>query len=228
MGVVTAAGLMFFAFAGYARMATLAEEVLAPRRTLPRAIALALGGVLVLYALVGWALTRMGTISSGGDTPLRGLVPPDWWPGVTALAVIACMGSLLGILAGLSRTALHMGREGDLPRLLGRVSEKTGGPMVAEVLVGALASVAVVSLDATGLVALSGAGVLTYYAIGHWSALAQPRSEQFLPRMVPVVGLVMCGVLVVTLPWQSVGFAAVSLVVGLVWFAVAHRRPAQV
>lgn len=225
-GVVTAAGLMFFAFAGYARMATLAEEVVEPRKTLPRAIGLALGIVLAVYALVGWNVSGvLAQTTALPDTPLRLLVPSDWSGGVTALAVVACVGSLLAILAGLSRTALQMGREGDLPRILSRVSGKTGGPVVAEISVGVLAVVAVLVLDVTGLVALSGAGVLTYYAIGHWSALKQSRDERLVPSGVPWLGLVMCGVLVASLPWQSVVFAAVSLAVGVVWFLVTHRRP---
>ncbi|WP_264072362.1 APC family permease, partial [Mycobacterium palustre] len=54
-GVVQAAGLLFFAFAGYARIATLGEEARDPARTIPRAIPLALAIALVFYALVGVA-----------------------------------------------------------------------------------------------------------------------------------------------------------------------------
>jgi APA family basic amino acid/polyamine antiporter len=216
---------MFFAFAGYARMATLAEEVIEPRKTLPRAIALALGSVFVLYALVGWAVARVTPDGFGEvDTPLRVLTTAALSPVVTVLAVMACLGSLLGILAGLSRTALQMGREGDLPRPLGYVSGKTGGPVVAEISVGVVAVVVVVFLDVTGLVALSGAAVVTYYAIGHWSALAQPVTERLLPRGVPVAGLALCAVLVVSLPWQSIAFAGASLGTGLMWFFVTTRR----
>ena len=55
-GVLQAAGLLFFAFAGYARIATLGEEVREPERTIPRAIPLALGITIALYLLVGVAL----------------------------------------------------------------------------------------------------------------------------------------------------------------------------
>ena len=224
LSVLTAAALMFFAFAGYARMATLAEEVVEPRRTLPRAIGFALAIVLALYAFVGWGVSRVLPDYAGEfDTPLRVLAPGGGAPIVTVLAVVACAGSLLAILAGLSRTALQMGREGDLPRALGKVSEKTGGPMVAEITVGLVAVIAVLTLDVTGLVAVSGAGVLTYYAIGHWSALKQTREERLVSPVVPIVGLVLCAVLVVVLPWQSLVVAAVSLVVGAVWFGVAER-----
>jgi APA family basic amino acid/polyamine antiporter len=225
LSVLSAAALMFFAFAGYARMATLAEEVVDPRRTLPRAIGWALGIVLALYAFVGWGVSRVLPGYTGEfDTPLRTLAPDGLSVVVTVLAVVACAGSLLAILAGLSRTALQMGREGDLPRILGTVSNKTGGPLVADMTVGAVAVVAVLTLDVTGLVAVSGAGVLTYYAIGHWSALAQTRNERLVWPVVPVVGLVLCVVLVVALPWQSLLTAAVSLAVGLVWFVVAERK----
>ena len=224
LSVLTAAALMFFAFAGYARMATLAEEVVEPRRTLPRAIGFALAIVLALYAFVGWGVSRVLPEYSGEfDTPLRVLAPEGSAAIVTVLAVMACVGSLLAILAGLSRTALQMGREGDLPRALGKVSGKTGGPMVAEITVGLVAVIAVLTLDVTGLVAVSGAGVLTYYAIGHWSALKQTREERLVWPVVPAAGLVLCAVLVVVLPWQSLVVAAASLVVGAVWFGVAAR-----
>ena len=230
MSVVTAAALMFFAFAGYARMATLAEEVIEPRKTLPKAIGSALAIVLAVYAVVGWAVLRVLPEYSGEfDTPLRVLAAGSLSPVVTVLAVMACVGSLLAILAGLSRTALQMGREGDLPKILGTVSEKTGGPVVAEVAVGVLSIIAVLTLDVTGLVALSGAGVLTYYAIGHWSALAQKPEERLVWPAIPVVGLILCGALVVSLPWASLAVAGVSLAGGIVWFAIAerHRRGAR-
>ncbi len=225
LSVLTAAALMFFAFAGYARMATLAEEIVDPRRTLPRAIGVALAIVLALYAFVGWGVSRVLPGYSGEfDTPLRALAPGGLSAVVTVLAVVACVGSLLAILAGLSRTALQMGREGDLSRILGRVSERTGGPLVADITVGVLAVVAVLTLDVTGLVAVSGAGVLTYYAIGHWSALAQTREERLVWPIVPAVGLVMCAVLVVTLPGQPLLVAVISLLVGAAWFSVAERH----
>lgn len=225
LSVLHAAALMFFAFAGYARMATLAEEVVKPRQTLPRAIGLALGFVVALYALVGWAVSRVLPSYLGDfDTPLRVLAPGGLSPLLTVLVILACAGSLLAILAGLSRTVLQMGREGDMPRILGTISAKTGGPVVAEVTVGMLAVVAVLTLDVTALVALSGAGVLTYYAVGHWSALAQPRDQRIVWPIIPVVGLILCGVLVIVLPWQSLAVAAASLAIGSGWFLVSWNQ----
>jgi basic amino acid/polyamine antiporter, APA family len=225
LDVLTAAGLIFFAFAGYARMATLGEEVVSPRRTLPRAIGWALAIVLVLYGLIGWVM--LGVLpgaGDGGDTPLRLLVTGEGSQALTVLVVLACTGSLVAVLAGLSRTAFALGRNDDLPKALAFVSPRTGGPLVAELAIGVLAVVAVLFLDVTSLVALSGAGVLTYYAIGHWSALKQERSERIVPPVVPVVGGLLCVVLVVTLPWQSVALAAASAVLGIGLFGLRRWR----
>lgn len=227
-GIVGAAGLLFFAFAGYARMATLGEEVTTPTRTIPRAIIGALWVVFVVYLAVALAVTpRLVEGSSSFDAPLTLLAREGSGWLVTTLALLASLGSLLAILAGLSRTSLAMGRRRDLPGVLATVSKRTGGPIVAEVTVAAVAIVLIVATEPLWLVGLSSAGVLTYYAIGHFSALAQPRQESFLPLFVPVVGLVLCVLLVLTLPIESVIAAAMSAAVGTVWFLLNPARRAE-
>jgi len=223
LGVLTAAGLMFFAFAGYARMATLGEEVREPRKTLPRAIVGALAIVLAVYAVVGVALLPKFQASGAPDAPLEVLVGGESVAIIIALAVLACAGSLLAIVAGLSRTGLQMARNRDIPGLLSRISERTGGPLVAEITVGVAAIVLVLTTDPLWLVGLSSTGVLAYYAIGHYSALAQPASERILPTAVPVIGLVFCVLLVATLPLTSLLAGLVWSALGLVWFVLARR-----
>jgi len=111
-GVLQAAGLLFFAFAGYARIATLAEEVRDPARTIPRAIVTALAAVLLLYLAVAVsALLVAGPDALAvSSAPLRTAVElagADWAkPLVTAGAVVASLGALLALLAGVARTAL--------------------------------------------------------------------------------------------------------------------------
>lgn len=223
LGVLTAAGLMFFAFAGYARMATLGEEVKDPRRTLPRAIVGALVVVLALYALVALAVIPRFADSGAPEAPLT-VLTTGLAPGLlTALAVLACGGSLLAILAGLSRTGLQMARHRDIPGALARISPRTGGPLVAEVSVGLVAIALVLLTDPLWLVGLSSTGVLAYYAIGHYSALAQPATERFLPAVVPVIGLVLCVVLIATLPPLSLLAGLVWAAAGIVWFVIARR-----
>lgn len=224
VGVLSAAGLMFFAFAGYARMATLGEEVTHPRRTLPRAIVGALVVVLAVYGVVGVALLPRFLQSGAPDAPLEVFASGAAAGLITGLAVLACLGSLLAIVAGLSRTGLQMARHRDIPGALSRISPRTHGPIVAEVTVGLVAIALVLTTDPLWLVGLSSTGVLAYYAIGHYSALAQPASERFLPPVVPVIGLVLCVLLVITLPVASLLAGLVWAAVGVLWFVLARRR----
>ncbi|KQV26372.1 APC family permease [Yonghaparkia sp. Root332] len=224
-GLLEAAALLFFAFAGYARMATLGEEVRAPRRTLPRAILIALGVVLALYAALALVLVdRLGVDAlAASRSPLADAIDPRWALPIALLAALACLGSLAGILAGLSRTSLAMARERDLPGPLARISTRTGAPVVSEALIALIAIGIALLLQPAQLVAASSAAVLVYYAIAHLSALRQPAGERWQPRLVAGAGLVGCLVLVAALPAASLLGTAGILVVGLVARAVALR-----
>lgn len=225
VGIASAAGLFFFAFAGYARMATLGEEARNPTRTIPRAIVGALWVVIVLYLMVALAITpalESATVVPEAPLTLVASAGPDWL--MVTLALIASLGSLMAILAGLSRTTLAMARSRDFPIGMARLSPTTRGPVFAEVSVAVVAIAFILFTNPLWLVGLSSAGVLTYYAIGHLSALAQPRAERFLSLLVPILGLVLCALLVVTLPVASLLAAAISAVVGTVWFLVNPSR----
>ncbi len=221
-GTLQSAGLLFFAFAGYARMATLGEEVRNPRRSLPIAIGLALGSALVVYGTVAVVLVSALGVDRLAVTasPLLELVGGiggglGWALLVKLLAALACLGSLVGILAGLSRTSLAMARGGDLPGYLGRISPTRSAPIAAEATMAGLAMLGVLLLDATQLVGFSACAVLVYYAIANLAALRQPAADRWLPRFVQVLGLIGCLTLAVTLPWRGVLVAALVLAAGL-------------
>lgn len=221
-GILPAAGLLFFAFAGYARIATLGEEVREPGRTIPRAIVLALGLVLVLYAIV--AVAALGVLGVAGtaaaSAPLEATVVASGWswasPLVRAGAAVASLGAMLALLAGIGRTGLAMAREGDLPRGLAAVSERFQVPFRAELLVGAVVVVLVLLTDLRGVIGFSSFGVLTYYAIANAAALRQPLVERRYPRIGAIVGLGGCVLLVVTLPLAASLAGIAVLGVGVV------------
>lgn len=225
LGVLQAAGLMFFAFAGYARMATLGDEVKNPRRVLPAVIIGTLLAVLVLYGLIGWVLSAtIGVEALASSTaPLAELAPSGLAPVVIAAAALASLGSLAAILAALSRTSMAMAQAGDLPARVGFVWSRTSSPVVAELAMGMAAIAVVLFFDPLWLVGASSGAVLSYYAIAHWSATRQPVSERVLPSWLPWVGLVGCAVLVATLPWQSVIATAVAIVLVLALWALRAR-----
>lgn len=227
-GVLQSAGLLFFAFAGYARIATLGEEVRDPRRTIPRAIWIALGAVVVLYALIGVA--TVGTLGvdavAASPTPVldAALASPAPWlaPAVRVAGGLAALGALLGLIAGIGRTALAMARHRDLPAPLAAVHPRFGVPHVAEVAVGAVVAGLVLVADLRGVIGFSSFGVLLYYAVANLAAWRQTQGR-LAPRAVQGVGLVLCLLLVATLPLPSVLAGAAVFAVGLLGRLVVLR-----
>ena len=219
-GVLQAAGLLFFAFAGYARVATLAEEVRDPARTIPRAIVTALAAVLLLYLAVAVsALLVAGPDALAvSSAPLRTAVElagADWAkPLVTAGAVVASLGALLALLAGVARTALAMGRNRDLPSRLAAVDPGRSVPVVAQIAVAAVVMLLVATIDLRGMLGFSSFGVLLYYAVANASAWTQEDRARRWPRALQAAGLAGCLTLVVTLPPVSVVAGLAVLAVG--------------
>src|SRR5262245_40873561 len=141
-GILQAAALLFFAFAGYARIATLGEEVRDPSRTIPRAIPIALLITVVVYAgVVVTALMAIGPDAlAASAAPLTSVVRAgsfDWAvPVVSVGAAVASLGVLLSLIVGVSRTAFAMASDGELPRWLDAVHPRHHVPHHAELAVG--------------------------------------------------------------------------------------------
>ncbi len=230
-GVLQAAGLLFFAFAGYARIATMGEEVIDPERTIPRAIPIALGLTVAVYLAVGTcALLAAGPDAIGHSAaPLATAVDAAGAsyavPVVRVGAALASLGALLALLAGVSRTSLAMAREGDLPRWLGAVHPRYRVPHHAELALAVVIGVLVLTTDLRGVLGFSSFGVLVYYAIANASAFTQPPDQRRWPRALNVLGMVGCVVLAVTLPPASIAAAAGVLAVGLGGRWLVARSP---
>ncbi|MEN3540349.1 APC family permease [Microbispora sp. ZYX-F-249] len=225
-GVLQAAGLLFFAFAGYARIATLGEEVRDPARTIPRAIPIALGLTLVVYAAV--AVSALAVLGGTGLTdavaPLAAVVREAGHPGlaqvVRAGAAVAATGSLLALILGVSRTTLAMARDRHLPHVLAAVHPRFRVPHHAEVAVGAVVAVLAATADLRGAIGFSSFGVLVYYAVANAAAWTLGPEEGRPPRVVPALGLAGCLVLAFALPLSSVLSGAAVLAAGAVVYAV--------
>lgn len=225
-GIAQAAGFFFFAFAGYARIATLGEEVRDPSRTIPRAIPVALGLVLAVYLVVSaTALWAAGpALLASSAAPLASAVEAgrlaDLAPVVRAGAAIASVGVLLALIAGISRTGLAMSRGGDLPRWLSAVHPRHRTPYRAEVTVGAVVVAAISVSDLRGAIAFSSFAVLGYYAVANAAGLTLPRGHARGSLVLPVAGLVGCLGLAFALPWQAVVQGAAVLAAGAAVFGV--------
>lgn len=232
-GVLQGAGLLFFAFAGYARIATMGEEVVDPARTIPRAIILALGGAVVVYALVGLAVILvLGADAASSTAPLADLLVAAGWPALAPLirvaAAAASLGALLALLTGIGRTTLAMARESDVPRFLAKVDERHQVPQRAEIVIAAIVIVIVLVADLRDAIGFSSFGVLLYYLIANAAAFRQTGAARRYPRVLQVVGALGCLVLVNSLPVIAslVGTAVVVLGVGyrMLRLRLARRR----
>lgn len=220
-GILQSAGLLFFAFAGYARIATMGEEVRDPSRTIPRAIMLALGLALVVYAIVG--VTVLVALGPGGtaasSAPLADTVAASGWawaqPVVRIGAAVASLGALLALIAGIGRTTLAMAREDDLPRSLAAIHPRYRVPHRAEIAIAVVVIVAVATVDLRGAIGFSSFGVLVYYFIANAAAFRQSGSARRFPRVLQVLGAVGCGMLALTLPLAAVIGGAVVILVGI-------------
>ncbi|WP_301130330.1 APC family permease [Streptomyces cacaoi] len=225
-GVLQAAGLLFFAFAGYARLATLGEEVRDPRRTIPRAVPLALGLVLLVYTAVAVAaLAVLGPDGlAGAGAPLseavRAAGAGALAPVVRVGAAVAALGSLLALILGVSRTTLAMARDRHLPHALAAVHPRFGVPHRAELVVGAVVAALAAGADVRGAIGFSSFGVLVYYAVANAAALTLTPQEGQPVRAVPLLGLAGCLVLACALPASSVVTGAAVLALGAVAYAV--------
>jgi APA family basic amino acid/polyamine antiporter len=224
LGVLRSGGILFFAFAGYARIATLGEEVEEPARTIPRAIVLALALAVSLYALVAvvalWAAPP--SLLASTQAPLRAVVDSGTLhglaPAIQIGAAVASLSVLLSLLAGVSRTVFAMAANRHLPRVLAAVQQRSQVPHHAQLVVGAVVAVVVSLADIRGAIGFSSFCVLFYYAIANASALTLRR------RLVPVGGLVGCLVLAFALPPASVVGGVVTIAAAALLYPLTRPR----
>jgi APA family basic amino acid/polyamine antiporter len=219
-GILPAAALIFFAFAGYARVATLGPEVKNPSENIPKAITLSLVFVIAIYFLVANALqAQLGTALQFSIAPIQDFaaIALPWLPAqlVVLVAATACLGSLLSLLAGISRTAEAMAKDSELPRFIGLRSKRFDSPWVADLLILGIASALLVSGDITWTIGISSFAVLVYYAIANLAAFRQLTSKQPVGRFLALIGAALCLGVGFFVPIESLLVATVVLALAM-------------
>lgn len=225
-GIFQAGAIMFFAFAGYARIATLGEEVIEPRRTIPKAIEISLAVVLIVYAVTAAsALAAAGPEAlAGSKAPLARAVEAGrfaWLsPAAKIGAAAATLGVLLSLMAGISRTAFSMASNGDLPRWLSAVHRRFKVPHRADIAAAGMIAVIVLSGDIRSAIGFSAFTILIYYAITNAAAFTLPNAQRLRPRWLAAAGFLLCGVLAFSLPLNSLISGGIIVVLGAVIFKI--------
>jgi len=201
-GLLHGTALMFVAYTGYGRIATLGEEVRDPSHSIPRAIVITLAVTMALYVAV--VAVAVGVVGAPGlaeatrtaAAPLEVVAQGFTVPGVAWLvavaAITAMVGVLLNLLLGLSRVMLAMGRRRDLPAWLAHVDQRQKSPRRAVIVTGALIAGLVLVGNVKTTWSFSAFTVLVYYALTNLSALRLPADKRRFPRFIPVLGILSC------------------------------------
>ncbi len=232
-GFLEACALMFVAYTGYGRIATLGEEIHEPRRNIPRAIIATLLASAALYISVGWVAVavagseQLSEAARQQAAPLEVVARQFSVPGIAVLisigAITAMLGVLLNLILGLSRVALAMGRRGDLPMVFGRLDTSQSTPYASVLLVGVLIAGLVLIGNVKTTWSFSAFTVLIYYALTNLAAIRLSEQERLYPRWIPWLGLLACLFLAF---WVEpvIWIAGLFLIaVGLIWQQIANR-----
>jgi len=231
IGILQATGLLFFAYTGYSRIATLVEEVRNPKRVIPRASVLALTSVFILYLFVaGTAIAVLGASGVAGSTsqfsPLATMMMVVGSGFGVALvaggALLTTFNEALSDLLGVSRVAFAMSRENDLPQGLAKLGEAKN-PWRSVIFVGAISLAVAAFAPFESAVAISSFGILLYYFITNISVLKLTSSQRRFPRALAVAGLIGCLALAFALPIEYVLFGLAILALGLA-YRILHVR----
>jgi basic amino acid/polyamine antiporter, APA family len=232
-GILQSAALLFFAYTGYARLATLGEEVSDPAKTIPRAIILALGTAIVLYIAV--AVVAVGNIGADGlaatHAPIEQATHVFRWPQVGRVVVVGSTTAMLGVLLsqilGISRMIFAMARRRDLPAVFAHVHAVyatpdrgiflTAGVMVLVVLFGTLELV----------LATAAFTILLYYSIANLAAMNMKPENRIYPRWIAVLGLISCLTLAATLDLNVIMSGVGLLIIGFLLRWLFHKLPGK-
>lgn len=231
--ILYGSALMFVAYTGYGRIATLGEEVTEPKKTIPKAIIIAMLVIVILYLLI--SLTALNVLGAdafgktveGEAAPLmivaQAMSVPYIGMVITVAAITAMLGVLLNLILGLSRVLLGMARRGDVPRIFSRINPESKSPVMSVLATSVIIAFLVMSGDIVFTWSFSAFTVLIYYAITNLSALMLPVNLRIYPPIIPVLGLIGCLFLAFWIEPRIWIPGLILIAIGLVWHAVARK-----
>ena len=228
-GIAESAALLFFAYTGYARIATLGEEVHEPKKTIPKAVIITIVVSVLLYIAV--SLVAVGSVGSrvlaASSSPLQAASKTFSFPGVVWIvgvgAVTAMFGVLLSQIVGISRMMLAMARRSDLPPALGHISSTRAVPDYGILLTGSVIALLAIFGTLQFVVSAAAFTILIYYGIANICALKLPKQDKLYPKWIAVLGLIFCVAMAASLPLRVIVSGLTMLAVGFVFRALLRR-----
>ncbi len=213
-GILSAAFLIFFAYAGFGKITAAAEEVKNPQKTIPKAIITAVAVCTVIYILAGVsAVGAVGAEKLGSSdfskAPFAMTMRETGFEAgflIIALGAIAATSSVLLIqMLGLSRTVYAMSRNRQLPNFLSELHPRFKTPYKAEIILGVLMAIAALVLEPNSVIALTSFGILAYYAVINLAALALKKQKGLFEvhPIIPAFGFISSVLLIAYFAWTT-------------------------
>ena len=221
-GIAESAAILFIAFTGYARIATLAEEVRNPRKTIPKAVIITIAVAILLY--VGVSIVATGVLGAPSlastSSPLQLAADRIQAPGMSVVITLGASTAMLGVLlsqiVGISRMLLAMGRRNDLPHFFESIHKKTAVPHIAILFTSAIILLITLFGSFPFVVRTATFTILLYYTIANAAAIRQPRIEQIYGSIIPWLGLIGCIVMAFSLPCMVIVSGFGLLLIGFI------------
>lgn len=228
-GIAEAAALLFFAFTGYARIATLAEEVSEPKKTIPKAIIITIVTALILYAAV--SMVAIGVIGSErmaeSKSPLQMVADALSTPAINTIVTIGASTAMLGVLLsqilGISRMMLAMGRRNDLPPFFQTIHPHYRVPHLGIIITGVIILLMTIIGSFEFIIRAATFTILLYYSITNIAALKQPEKERIYGKIIPTLGLIGCLAMSVSLPFNVIITGISLLIAGFIIRLLFHK-----
>jgi len=237
IGVLNGAALIFFAYIGFGRPATAAEEIENPKKTVPHSIILSLVLSTIVYILVG--IVSVGLIPyqklASSGSPIADAVEYGikiYWLKllVSFAAIIATLSVLLTTLIGVSRVSFAMARDKALPKFLNKIHRKFGTPYIAIIITGIITAILPIFGSLKQMASVTNFGSLFVYAMVNFSAIMLLKKEikskvkNLFYIVISFLGLISCITLLFFLNFESWLIGISWITIGVIYFIFNKKR----
>ena len=235
MGILGAAGTVFFAFIGFDAVSTAAQETINPKKNMPIGILGSLAICTVLYILFAHVLTGLESVeffrTSGKEASVANAISSampgyEWLAQFVTVAILAGFSSvILVMLLGQSRVFYSMGKDGLLPKSFSDIHPKYKTPYKANLVIMVIVGLFAAFIPGDIVGDMTSIGTLFAFILVCISVIVLRKTEPDMKRefktpfvpLVPILGIIVCLAMIYGLGWTNwlrlIGWLAIGFVV---------------